>query len=175
MYRKSCLFICYKRKKYIFNSFVQVRGDRPSYSVTSIPSVDYWVLHTSRKEEAQVGGEVGGSEVVGGPLPPPPTGKSCGTAPTDTCKHADSPPNRTHGARESSPKSPQILKDPKTYCFPPILTRVILGVSTRVFLLLFIHPFVSCRQHCAKRKSRDLRRIFETFTVPSRYRSFLVN
>jgi len=64
-----------------------------------IPGVDHWTPHTPRKEEAQVGGEVGGSEVVGGPPPPPPTGKSCGTAPTDTCKHADSPPSRTYGAR----------------------------------------------------------------------------
>ena len=64
-----------------------------------IPGVDHWAPRTSRKEEAQVGGEVGGSEVVGGPPPPPPTGKSCGTAPTDTCKHADSPPSRTYGAR----------------------------------------------------------------------------
>lgn len=78
-------------------------GDRPSsYSAASgIPGVDHWAPRTLRKEEAQVGGEVGGSEVVGGPPPPPPTGKSCGTAPTDTCKHADSPPSRTHGARES--------------------------------------------------------------------------
>lgn len=67
-----CSYATIEERIYLIPLWEREGGGRPSsYSTaTGIPGVDHWALRTLRKEEAQVGGEVGGSEVVGGPPPP---------------------------------------------------------------------------------------------------------